>query len=466
MTTSEATMCDGVDQRRALEHRGRRPSIDSARRSGDRASRPAGCVGTRAGGDAPRHIDTIIIGAGQAGLAMSSSLTERGHEHVVLERGGVAERWRSERWDSLRLVSPNWMTRLPGWSYDGDDPDGYMTAGEVAAYLGRYARSFDAPVEAETTVEAVERVGQRFVVTTDQSTWTANQVVVATGHCDRPFVPADAARLSGHVHQTTSSAYRNPDLLPDGGVLVVGAGASGAQIADELARSGRGVVLSVGSHTRLPRRYRGMDIWWWLERIGALDKTIDEMPDPDAARREPSVQLVGRPRGSDVDLATLRAGGVRLAGRLTGAGGRTVRFADDLAKTTARADARMRRVLAQIDAYVDANGLGTEMLSPEPIAPALAGDGPRRLDLGAVGISTVLWATGFRRHYPWLRLPVLEEAGEIRHRRGVTRVPGLYVVGLRFQHRRGSNFIDGVRHDAEFVADRFAVRDGAPLGWA
>jgi putative flavoprotein involved in K+ transport len=463
MTSAETPMRNGVDQRRAGEHRGRRLSPGSSRRLGDQLSRPAACVGKRTGGHAVRHIDTLIIGAGQAGLAMSRSLTERRHEHVVLERGRLAERWRSDRWDTLRLVSPNWMTRLPGWSYDGDDPDGYMTADEVVAYLGRYARSFGAPVETGTTVEAVERDGKHFIVTTDRGTWRANRVVVATGHCDRPHVPADAARLSHRLHQTTPSSYRNPDQLPDGGVLVVGAGASGAQLADELARSGRKVVLSVGSHTRLPRRYRGMDIWWWLERIGTLDKTIDEMPDPDAARREPSVQLVGRPRHGDVDLATLRTGGVRLAGRLTEVDGQTVRFADDLAETTARADAGMRRVLARIDAHTDANGLGAEVLRPEPIAPALASDGPRRLDLGAEGISTVLWATGFRRHYPWLRLPILDEAGEIRHRRGVTPIPGLYVIGLRFQHRRDSNFIDGVRHDAEYIAERLAVRDGTPL---
>ena len=200
-----------------------------------------------------------------------------------------------------------------------------MTADEVVGYLDRYARSFGAPVEAETTVEGVERGGDRFLVATDQGgPWSADQVVVATGHCDRPHVPAVAARLSPSVHQTTPSAYRNPGLLPDGGVLVVGAAASGAQLADELARSGREVVLAVGHHTRLPRRYRGIDICWWLERLGVLDKTIDEMPDPERARREPSLQLVGRPDKADLDLAALQDNGVRLSGRLTGVDGRTV----------------------------------------------------------------------------------------------------------------------------------------------
>jgi putative flavoprotein involved in K+ transport len=302
------------------------------------------------------------------------------------------------------------------------------------------------------------------LVATDQGTWSADQVVVATGHCDRPAVLAMAARLSRSVHQTTPSAYGKPGSLPDGGVLVVGAAASGAQLADELVRSGRDVVLAVGRHTRLPRRYRGMDICWWLERLGVLDKTIDEMPDPERARREPSLQLVGRPDKADLDLAALQNNGVRLSGRLTGVDGRTVHFAADLAATTARADAVRRRLLAEIDDYIDAHGLTTEVLDREPVRPVRADGVQGRLDLESAGISTVVWATGFRRRYSWLRLPVLDEAGEMRHRRGVTPVPGLYVLGLRFQHRRNSSFIDGVRHDAEFIATHLAARDRLPLG--
>jgi putative flavoprotein involved in K+ transport len=291
-------------------------------------------------------------------------------------------------------------------------------------------------------------------------------VVVATGHCDQPHVPAVADHLSLSVHQITPNAYRNPDGLPDGGVLVVGAAASGVQIAEELARAGRPVTLAVGSHTRLPRRYRGMDIWWWLERLGVLDQTIDKAQDPQRARRAPSLQLAGRVDGGDLDLGALQGGGVRLAGRLRGIGGTTVHLGADLADTTARADARMRRVLADIDAYIDANALMAEVLDREPIAAVRAEGGPGRLDLESEGITTVVWATGFRRRYPWLRAPVLDQYGEIRHRRGVTPVPGLYVLGLRFQHRRNSSFIDGARHDAEFIADHLAARDRArhPLG--
>jgi len=279
-------------------------------------------------------------------------------------------------------------------------------------------------------------------------------------------VPAVAARLSPSIHQLTPSSYRNPGRLPHGGVLVVGAAASGVQLADELARSGREVVLAVGRHTRLPRRYRGMDIWWWLDRIGMLDATIDQVPDPDRARRAPSLQLAGRADGGALDLAALAASGVRLAGRLTGIDRHVVQLGADLADTTARADTRMRRVLADIDAHFDTSRLTTEVLDREPIAHLRAQSTAGRLDLDAERISTVVWATGYRRRYPWLRAPVLDEAGEIRHRRGVTPVPGLYVLGLRFQHRRNSSFIDGVRHDAEFIADHLFARGRArhPLG--
>jgi len=414
------------------------------------------------------RIDTVIIGAGQAGLALSRCLTDRGREHLVLERGRTAERWHSERWGSLRLLTPNWMSRLPGWAYRGPDPNGFMTAPEVADYFVRYAHSFDAPVSETTTVEALERRDTEFVVRTDRSTWRAANVVIATGWCDEPAVPALAATVDSRIHQTTPSAYRNPATLPDGGVLVVGAAASGVQLADELRRAGREVVLAAGSHTRLPRRYRGMDIWWWLEQIGSLDRTIDELTDHGRARREPSLQLVGRPDGRGVDLATLQALGVRLTGRLTGASGSTARFASDLPRTTAKAEARLRRVLADIDEFIAANGLTDEVFAPEPIRSVDASRAPERLDLRAAGITTVLWATGFRRPYPWLRVPVLDATGELRHRRGVTPVPGLYVLGQRFQHRRNSNFIDGVRHDARYIADRIChhVPLPAPLAAA
>jgi putative flavoprotein involved in K+ transport len=307
------------------------------------------------------------------------------------------------------------------------------------------------------------RTSAAFTVRTAEGTWQAADIVVATGWCAQPHVPRLASRLDPRVRQLTPRTYRRPDALADGGVLVVGASASGVQLADELVRAGRDVVLAAGSHSRVPRRYRGLDIWWWLDRIGTFGVTIDEVADPSRSRDEGSMQLIGRRDGRDVDLATLQSMGVQLAGRLAAVDGPQVHFAPDLADTTTAADERLRRILERIDAHVTASGLDAEVLPPEPrsvvVAPEAA---PTRLDLRRRGISTVIWATGFSRPYPWLRVPVLDPGGEITHRRGVTPVPGLYVVGQRFQHRRDSNFIDGVRHDATYLADHIASRKAHP----
>jgi putative flavoprotein involved in K+ transport len=400
-------------------------------------------------------IETVVIGAGQAGLAVSRCLTDAGVDHIVLERGRVAERWRSQRWDSLRLLTPNWATRLPGWSYQGPQPDGYLTAAEFADYLGSYAVSFDAPVHAGTAVTSVERTGSRFTVRSDLGSWSAGNVVLATGWCDQPRIPAVARGLSRTITQLAASSYRNPDQLPPGGVLIVGASASGVQLADELARSGRAVTLAVGRHNRLPRRYRGRDIWWWLEQIGTFRVTIDDVVDPTAARREGALQLAGRAH-PEVDVPALQALGVQLTGRLRGVDGTQVSFAGDLGATTRDADRGTRRVLAGIDEYIAAHCLSEQ--APTTPATVIPRPTERRLDMRKAGISTVLWATGFTRRYPWLRVPALGFDGEIRQRQGVTPVAGLYVVGQRFQHRRNSDLIDGVRHDAAMVAHNIAHR--------
>jgi putative flavoprotein involved in K+ transport len=397
---------------------------------------------------------TLVIGAGQAGLAMSRCLTDAAIDHVVLERGHTAERWRSVTWDSLRLLTPNWASRLPGWSYQGLEPSGYMTAAEVATYLTDYASSFAAPVEHGAAAAALRRTDDGFVVQTSGAEWRARNVVIATGWCDQPRVPRVADRIGSGITQLTPNAYRNPAQLPDGRVLVVGASATGVQIADELAGAGRDVVLAVGRHNRIPRRYRGMDIWWWLDRIGTFARTIDEMHDPVRARSEGALQLVGRSDHRDVDLPALQQRGVRVAGRLTAVDGTQLRFADDLIASTGAADRRLAGVLNQIDAHIAANGLADELLPAErprrlrPTEPLTA------LDAGTV--ATIVWATGYRRPYPWLQVPVLDGHGEIIQRRGVTPVAGLYVLGQRFQHRRDSNFIDGVRHDASYLACHIA----------
>jgi putative flavoprotein involved in K+ transport len=398
-----------------------------------------------------RTTDTVIIGAGHAGLAMSWCLSDRGVEHVVIERGRLGERWRTARWDSFRLLTPNWMSRLPGHRHTGPDPDGFMTAGEFVDYLVGYAQSFAAPVRERTTVIAVRSAPGGYTVQTDQGEWAARSVVIATGYHATARRPAGAERLAPDVAQLTPAGYRNPAQLPDGGVLVVGASASGAQIADELAQAGRRVTLAVGRHTRLPRRYRDRDILWWLERTGALDRTLADLPPDRRTRPEPSMQLVGRPE--PLDLATLRDRGVRLTGRLVGIDATTVRFADDLLESVAEADHRLYRLLGRIDRFAE-SALPGRVPGPAPVAPVDAPRGPRRIDLRRAGISSVVWATGYRPWYPWLRVPVLDDDGRLRHQRGVTPAAGLFAIGLRFQHRRSSTFIDGARHDATYLTDR------------
>jgi putative flavoprotein involved in K+ transport len=393
-----------------------------------------------------RQTDAIIIGAGQAGLAMSHCLARHGVDHVILERGRTAERWRSERWDSLRLLTPNWMSRLPGWSYRGADPDAYMTMPEVVGYLDAYAEAMAAPVETGTAVRLLRRTAGGYAVETSRGAWRTRVVVIATGHCDVPAVPAMARALPAAIHQVTPSGYRNPASLPEGGVLVVGASASGVQLAEEIHRSGRPVSLAVGRHVRLPRRYRGQDIMAWLERIGLLDETAEDVRDLAQARAQPSLQLVGRADPGGLDLGVLQGMGVRLLGRATGVEDGVLHLADDLAETAAAAQRSLGRLLTRIDAAADRMGVPGEAWPP---AIDLAAPAPARLDLRAAGIRSVVWATGFRRDYAWLQVPVLDAGGEVIHRGGITPAPGLYVLGLRFLRRRRSSFIDGVGADAE-----------------
>ena len=402
-----------------------------------------------------KHTDAIIIGGGQAGLAMSRCLTGYGIDHVVLERGRVGERWRSERWDSLRLLTPNWHSRLPHWHYEGEHPDDFMTMPEFIRHLERYAQSFEAPVQTGTTVRAVERlVGGRYRVATDKGEWAANNVVIATGFCDRPRVPGFADAVPGDIFQLVPSNYRNPAQLPDGDVLVVGASATGLQIADELAEAGRAVTLAVGTHIRVPRRYRGKDILYWMDTMGAFAAPAD----PAEERKSPPPQLVGTPENRDLDVGVLQNKGVRLTGRAVAIRGDRVYFADDLKDKVAAADVQMMQLLAKIDEFIDSTdseARAVEPDTPEPIKPRSA---PTEIDLREDDIRTVVWATGYERRYPWLKIPVLDDRGEIRHVGGVTPEPGLYVLGIRFQRRKDSNLIDGVGRDAEDLSRHLADR--------
>lgn len=403
-------------------------------------------------------LDTVIIGAGQAGLAMSRCLAERGVTHVVIERGRVAQAWR-DRWDSLRLLTPNWQTRLPHFGYQGPDRDGYLTRAEIVRFFERYRASFDAPVCEGAEVLSLCADAQRgFWLQTSVGSLSARNVVIATGHCMQPWVPPWAAELDPRLVQLTTSDYKSPTTLPRGGVLVVGASATGAQLSHELQLAGHAVTLAVGRHCRLPRRYRGRDIMEWLDKSGILHERIDQVRDIRASRRAPSLQLVGCDDHRDLDLGTLQKIGVRLCGRALSARGFRVECAQDLEHTVSASETKLARLLQRIDEYIEAAGLKSSV-EPKHELPTI--DVPatdRELDLAALGIRTVLWATGYRRSYPWLQLPILTSSGEIAHSNGVTTFPGAYVLGLNFQRRRSSSYIDGVGDDARQLSEHIVRR--------
>jgi putative flavoprotein involved in K+ transport len=389
----------------------------------------------------------VVVGAGHCGLATSRCLTARSIDHVVLERGEVASSWRTERWDSLRLLTPNWLSRLPGFAYDGDDPDGYMSAGQVADMIGRYAREGAAPVHDHVTVRSVSPRGEGgYAVLTDQGDWSADAVVVASGACNVAKVPALRESLPPGITSLTALDYRNPDQVPEGGVLVVGAAASGVQIADELLRHGRSVTVAVGEHVRVPRRYRGADILWWMETAGVLGQRYDEMDDLVRARSIPSMQLSGSSGREALDLNALSRRGARLVGRLSAIRDGRLLFSGSLANVCRLADLKLRRLLGNLDAYADRLEVVAPREEPEPTAvparPAIA------IDARGGEIRTVIWATGCRPDLSWLEPPVLNARGRLIHEGGVTRHPGLYLMGMPFLRRRKSTLIDGAADDA------------------
>ncbi|MGD9671765.1 MAG: NAD(P)-binding domain-containing protein [Hyphomicrobiaceae bacterium] len=401
-----------------------------------------------------RFATTIIIGAGQSGLAMSKHLTARSIDHVVLERGEVANSWRSERWDSLRLLTPNWQSRLPGYAYEGDNPDGYMTMPEVVGYLERYAETSGTPVQCSTSVKRVHRIHTGYEVTTDRGLWRCRTLVLASGACNAATIPALAAGLPRHLASHTPMEYRNPDALRVGGVMIVGASASGMQLAREIHASGRRVVLSVGEHVRMPRVYRGSDILWWMNVTGMMDVRYDAIEDLDRARRLPSLQLIGTPERITIDLNTLSKAGVEIVGRLVSLRDGKAQFSGSLENHCSLADLKMNRLLASIDDWTRMTGQ-EEMLPntgrPEPTE--IPAGTPLGLDLNDRTISTVIWATGYRPEYGWLDVPVLDRKGRIRHDGGIVDSPGLYVIGLPFMRRRKSSFIDGAGDDAADLAE-------------
>jgi putative flavoprotein involved in K+ transport len=400
-----------------------------------------------------RFATTIIIGAGQSGLAMSRHLTARSIDHVVLERGEVANSWRTERWDSLRLLTPNWQSRLPGYAYTGHDPDGFMTMPEVISFLQRYAGLSLAPIVTGTRVTRVGQLDDGYEVATNEGPWRCRKLVIASGACNIASIPALSSGLPAEVASLTPLQYRNPDLLPAGGVMIVGASASGIQLAREIQAAGRRVVLAVGEHVRMPRTYRGRDIQWWMDTIGAMDVRYDAIEDIERARRLPSLQLVGTPERVTVDFNSLRKMGVELVGRLVGLRDGKAQFSGSLANHCAMADLKMYRLLAAIDDWVNANRFAKRFPPAERYEPTEVKSETRlSLNLISAGIRTVIWATGYRPDYSWLDVPVLDRKGRIRHDGGVVAAPGMYVLGLPFMRRRKSSFIDGAGDDAADLA--------------
>ncbi len=403
---------------------------------------------------------TVVVGAGHSGLAVSRRLTERSIDHVVIERGEVANSWRTQRWDSLRLLTPNWQSRLPGHAYGDNgsgDPDGYMSMPEVVGFMSDYARLIDAPICTGTTVASVRSRGAGYIVDTDRGRWECDTVVLASGGFNVAKIPELGGAPPEGIASLSAFEYRNPDRLAPGGVLVVGASATGVQIADEVHRSGRPVTVAVGEHVRMPRLYRGRDVLWWMERSGLFDERYDEVDDVVRVRRTPSPQLVGTPQRVTLDLNALTDQGVRLVGRLAALRGSEALLSGSLANKCELADLKQGRLLDTFDEWAESSGLD-EVGPPERFAPIrVPPSPPLKLDLARGEISTIIWATGFKPDYSWLDVPVLDHKGQIRHDGGVvTESPGLYVIGLNFLRRRKSSFICGAADDSRDLVSHLA----------
>jgi putative flavoprotein involved in K+ transport len=402
-------------------------------------------------------VDVVVIGAGHSGLAMSHCLSALAIEHIVLERGEVANSWRRERWDSLRLLTPNWMSRLPGYAYDGDDPDGYMEMAEVVDFVSRYAERIDAPVQTGTEVLNVRCSGDGYLVTTSRGDWRCRAVVLASGAFNKAAIPAVAKDIPARVQQVTAHEYKNPTQLEDGGVLVVGASATGLQLADEIHASGRPVTLAAGEHVRMPRMYRGRDVQWWMLMSGILNECFGDVDDPARVRRLPSPQLVGTPDHSTLDLNRLIGSGVVVAGRLMGVRDGKAQFSGSLRNVCTLADLKMNRMLNAFDEWAATTGCAAEVEAIERFdATRTDVTAPLNADLRDGSIRTIVWATGFRPDYSWLDVPVVDRKGQLRHEGGVVDAPGLYAMGLPFLRRRKSSFMHGAEDDARDLSRHLA----------
>jgi putative flavoprotein involved in K+ transport len=403
------------------------------------------------------HIETVIIGGGHAGLTMSYSLSQLGQEHVILERGQVGERWRSERWDSFYFQFPNWTIELPGYKYQCDDPDAFAPGHEVVRFLDGYADFIKAPVRCRVAVTSLEQGSSegRYLIRTQNGTIEAGTVVIATGPYQQPAIPAIGAEIPADIFQVHSSSYRNPDQLPAGAILVVGAGSSGCQITEDLIQSGRHVYLSVGRHRRVPRRYRGRDFAWWGGPMGSWEQTVDTLPSP-KAKNDLGPLLTPANGGHDVDLRRMAADGVTLLGRVQGIARSILIIADDLQTNLADGDLRFTDYKKLVDKYVSKAGLNCPeepssrhgVAEPDEVLRPI-----REVDLKAAGISSIVWATGFHSDFDWVKLPIFDDGGEPVHQRGVTSLPGIYFIGIKWLYKRKSHFMAnaGPAEDAAYI---------------
>ncbi|MEP1768882.1 MAG: NAD(P)/FAD-dependent oxidoreductase [Sulfitobacter sp.] len=402
-------------------------------------------------------IDTLVVGAGQAGIAISEHLSAHGIAHVVLERDRIAEKWRSARWDSLRANGPAWHDRFPNRTFATAEHDAFVGKEGVADYFVDYAAQINAPIRCGVTVQRAHKLatGAGYVVQTSAGDFRANHIVAATGAFQHPQMP-DLIPKSAGVTQIHSNSYRNPYQLAQGAVMVIGAGSSGAQIAQELMEAGRQVYLSVGPHDRPPRSYRGRDFCWWLGVLGKWD-----MQTPAAGAEHVTIAVSGAHGGQTVDFRRFAAKGMQLVGRTSGFADGKLTFAEDLARNIRKGDANHAAVLDEADAYIARNGLDfpqdpdERKVWPDPdcLRQPIA-----QLDLAQAGVTTVIWATGFSSDYKWLEVDTFDEHGKPMHTRGVSRQAGVYFLGLPWQSRRGSSFIWGVWHDARFIADQIAIQ--------
>jgi putative flavoprotein involved in K+ transport len=403
-----------------------------------------------------QEIDTIVVGGGQAGLSVSWHLKQLGREHLVLDRGKIGDTWR-RRWDSFCLVTPNSYCQLPGFPYDGAEPEGFMLRDEIVAYVERFAASFEPPYREGVEVHRVASAGDEglFSLETSQGEFVANNVIVSIGTHQHPNVPSWASKLAGDILQLHTRDYRRPAQLPDGAVLVVGSGQSGCQVAEDLLAAGREVHLCVGNAGRIPRRYRGRDIIHWLVDAGRYEVPVDEHPKGRAVRYEAHEHLSGRGGGRTIDLRRLALEGAKLHGRVTDAKDHQVDLSKDLGDTLDAIDEECRETLAGIDAYIAESGAAAPQNDLETF-DWQPGPQPGLLDLRQAGVTSVIYATGFHFDFSWIDLPVFGERGYPRYERGVTELPGLYFVGLHWQHTSGSGLFYQVGRDAKYVVDHLA----------